>query len=100
MKKISALFCGLTLAAFPFAASAQQSQFKIDKITPNFIETPQYSIGNAAHQETQGGTTKWLEVEVQFESTVDADELTATYYVALNVPGSTTPLVLSGSVTH
>jgi len=100
MKTISALICGLVFAAFPFAASAQQSAFKIDKITPNFIESPQFQIGNAAHQAPQGSTAKWLEVEVQFESAVDADELTVNYYVALSVPTSTTALVLPGSVTH
>lgn len=95
MKTIPALFCGLMLGMLPAVLHAQQQTgFKIDKITPTFIDTPQYQVSNPAHQPQSGPGSKWLEIEVQFEAAADTDELTVKYYVMLN------QVILSGEVTH
>jgi hypothetical protein len=96
MKKLSALICGLLLSAMPSIVHAQAAAgaYKIDKITPAIVPTPQYSAGE---QHSGGGQQpgKWLEVEVQFESLVDiTDEITFKYYILV---GDT---LLSGEVTH
>lgn len=95
MKTLPALFCGLTLALLPSVLHAQgQATFKIDKITPTFIDTPQYQVSNTAHQPQPNQNAKWLEIEVQFEASMDTDELTVKYYVILN------QTMLAGEVTH
>jgi hypothetical protein len=96
MKKLSALLlCGLLLAtASPALHAQQQGQYKIDKITPSFIATPQYQFqGEQRTAPNQEG--KWLEVEVQFESAVETtDEMTVKYYILVN------GTLLAGEVTH
>jgi len=100
MKTLSALFCGLLLSALPVSLHAQQIQpgtFKIDKITPSIIQTPQYQYSGEIRNPAGGQYGKWLEVEVQFESLLDVSELTVKYYVLLNNQAQT---VLYGEVTH
>src|ERR1039458_1859560 len=97
MNKLSALFCGLLLAALPATLHAQaqaQGQYKIDKITPSFIPTPVYQFqGEQRTSPNQEG--KWLEVEVQFESAAEiTDEMTVKYYILFN------GTLLAGEVTH
>ena len=96
MKIITALFFGLMLAVTPSAlhAQVQNGAYKIDKITPTFVNTPEYQAGSMIHQEPNPAG-KWLEVEVQFESKVDlTDELTIKYYVLIN------NILVTGDVTH
>ncbi len=61
MKTITALFFALMLVATPSAlhAQAQASSFKIDKITPNFVNTPEFQAGSMIHQEPNP-VGKWL----------------------------------------
>ena len=97
MKKLPVLFCGLLLVALPSMLRAQEAQSKIDKITPSLIQTPEYQFnGEKRNIPNQGGmSTKWLEIEVQFEAAPEeTDELTVKYFVMI---GQT---VLSGDVTH
>jgi len=82
------------LAVFALVTGAfARNDYTINKISTNFILTPQISftpntIGNPAPQ-------LWLAVEVQFSSNVDfTDELEFKYYVYMD------DKCASGSVTH
>lgn len=92
MNKIPALLLVLLLALLPSTLRAQAA-YKIDKITPAFPQTPDYQIPSAPHQEPNP-MGKWLEVEVQFETPQDTDEMTVKYYVVVNGK------LLAGEVTH
>jgi len=75
-------------------ARAAGEDYKITKISPAVIITPDYNyIGD--QRRIPGPFAQWLEIEVQFESYVDfTDELTFRYYLLF--AGN----LLSGEVTH
>jgi hypothetical protein len=85
---------GLLGLAASVRGQGAASGFQITKITKNMITTPQYSY-SGAQQYQANQREQWLEVEVEFASTVEvADELTFKYFVAINGK------VLTGEVTH
>jgi hypothetical protein len=92
MNKIPALLLVLLLALLPSTLRAQTG-YKVDKVTPTFVQTPDYQIPSAPHQEPNP-VGKWLEVEVQFEVPQDTDEMTVKYYVVVNGK------LLAGEVSH
>src|ERR1700736_5936906 len=75
-------------------AQAAGAQYQVTKITKNLITSPQYTY-SGAEQYVANQRDKWLEVEVEFNSTAEfTDELTLRYFILVN--GS----VLTGEVTH
>jgi hypothetical protein len=94
MNKITALLCGLLLAVCSTAATAATGDYKIDKVTLSLLPTPQITF-TGEQRTVPTKDSKWLEVEVQFQSNVDVtDEMTFKYYVLV---GQT---LLVGEVTH
>jgi hypothetical protein len=88
------LACATMLAAGIAAASAQNRDFQLTRITKNLITTPQFTY-TGAQQYTTNQRDRWLEVEVEFVSIPEfTDELTFKYYILLNGK------LLTGEVTH
>jgi hypothetical protein len=97
-----------TLFALSICASvhAQNTDYKILKIEPDFLESPAYS---GVRYDKRGTRAKdWLEIEVTFEwqprlrDPRYTDELTFNYYILLKNKSSQYPqgTLLVGSVTH
>lgn len=90
MKKASIFLLALvTLATGSFA----RDDYSINKITANFVHTPQYSFsGDVRSSPPQ---QLWMEIEVEFKSYVEyTDELTFKYYIYFEKK------CLTGTVTH
>ena len=93
--------CFIITGAFLFAAAvsvmAQQRagvDFQLQKITTNFISSPQFTY-TGAEQFQADQRERWLEVEVTFASTPEfTDELTLKYFILFNGK------LLTGEVTH
>jgi len=84
----------MTVSIQAQATAAAAGGFQVTKITKSMITTPQYSY-SGAQQYQANQREQWLEVEVEFASTVEvADELSLKYFVAINGK------VLTGEVTH
>ncbi|HEY5742383.1 MAG TPA: Amuc_1102 family pilus-like protein [Terrimicrobiaceae bacterium] len=88
---------------------AQNTDFKIQKIEPDFLHSPGYTGPQYDKRGTRG--KDWLEVEVTFEWQPPqrakdrepryTDELTFNYYILLkNKPPQAHETLLVGSVTH
>jgi hypothetical protein len=106
--------CKLLTVAMIFgalsASHAQQhnSDFKINKITPEFVTTPEYSINYGPKNKKVSKNKDFLEVEVSFDwqprdkKPDFLDELTFNYYILLNNKSRENPreTLLTGTVTH
>jgi len=99
----------LLQTATPNAAAQAgiNQEFKIDEITPSFVNTPDYNLGSGPSKRTQ--SAEWLEVEVEFSWEPSqqpeipyVDELTIKYYILLNNKSKEYPqgALLVGEVTH
>ena len=105
MNKLSALSCALLLAALPstlHAQAAQADQYRITKILPALIATPQYTVtGDPRPAAVQSANTKWLEVQVQFQAAPDnTEEVTFKYYIFIKGTAAAEGTLLTGEVTH
>ena len=90
--------------------SAQQSNtdFKIAKITPDLVTTPDYSFTLGPQGKKVSKNKEWLEAEVSFDwqprnpKPEFLDELTINYFILLNDKSRENPqgTLLTGSVTH
>lgn len=68
--------------------------FKITKVTPNFISSPQFTY-TGAEQFVADQRDRWLEVEVTFAAAPEfTDDLTLKYFILFNGK------LLTGEVTH
>ena len=105
-------FLVLTLGAV-IVAQAQQplnSEIKITKIEPAFVDSPKIQGGTYIKRPGAGRPVQWIEVEVTFDRIPSpkavskfAEELTFNYFILLKNQLSTTekkPTMLTGSVTH
>ena len=87
--------------------SKPNTEFKILKIEPNFLESPKYS-GSGFDKKSPRSKPSWLEVEVTFEwkpprtGPKYTAELTFNYYILLKSKSQQYPQgpLLVGSVTH
>ncbi|HEY5777123.1 MAG TPA: Amuc_1102 family pilus-like protein [Terrimicrobiaceae bacterium] len=99
---VPALFA-ITVCAF---GQAQNTDYQILKIEPQFLESPAY--GGARYDKRGAKAKEWLEVEVTFEwqprlrDPKYTDELTFNYYILLKNKSPLYPqgTLLVGSVTH
>lgn len=108
MKKVLTLLTAACTFGLLSGAHAQTAQeFEITKVTPEFIKSPDYSIGSGPNKRTK--SEEWLEVEVEFSWTPRnpqevpyLDDLTINYYILLNNKDQKNPKgsLLTGQVTH
>src|SRR5439155_25708510 len=91
------LICAIIASAVGTTAIAQPRaavDFQLQKITTNFISSPQFSY-TGAQQYQADQRERWLEVEVTFSSAPEfTDELKLKYFILVN--GN----LLTGEVTH
>ena len=102
----------LTLGTVSLAQAQQplNSEIKITKIEPLFVESPKISGPAYTKRAASGRAAQWIELDVTFDRVLAsktspkfADELTFTYYILLNNQLTTEdkkPTMLTGSVTH
>jgi len=102
------------LLASTVAAQQLNTDFKVTKITPEFVTTPEYSFTLGPKGKRAGKNKDWLEVEVSFDwEPADRrpadrkprflDEITIEYFILLdNADRQDNPdgTLLTGSVTH
>jgi len=109
MKTLRILSILFTLSTLPSAqAQSASTDFKINKIAPDLVITPEYSVNFGPKNKKVPKNKEWLEVEVSFDwqprekKPEFLDELTLNYYVLLNNKSRETPdgTLLTGSVTH
>jgi hypothetical protein len=89
-------------------AQAINTDFKIAKITPDLVTTPEYSVSFGPKNKKVSKNKDFLEVEVSFDwqprdkDPAFLDELTFNYYILLNNKSRENPegTLLTGSVTH
>lgn len=92
MKTFPALF--ISLIAFAASTFAAGMDYKITKITPALVKTPQIQF-QGEQRRTPPMQQQWLEVEVEFQVQPDiTDEVTFKYFIWVG------DKVLSGEVTH
>lgn len=95
MKRI--LICAIIASAMATTAMAQPRaavDFQLQKITTNFISSPQFTY-TGAEQYQADQRERWLEVEVTFASAPEfTDELTLKCFILFNGK------LLTGEVTH
>jgi hypothetical protein len=103
LKIIIAVLFAVNIPAF---GQPPNTDYKILKVEPNFLESPSYS---GPRYDKRGARAKsWLEVEVTFEwqprlrDPKFTDELTFNYYILLKNKSPQYPVgtLLVGSVTH
>jgi hypothetical protein len=104
------LVTAILAATLPLVAHAQQAntEFKITKITPDLVTTPEYNFSFGPKGKKVAKNKNFLEVEVSFDWQPRAakpeflDELTFNYYILLNNKDRENPqgTLLVGSVTH
>lgn len=84
----------LPLVVFALAATSfGRDEYQIMKVQPSVIRTPEFTF--TGDQRRSGKSEQWLEVEVEFRSSVEeTDELTFKYYILL------AGKCLTGEVTH
>jgi hypothetical protein len=108
MKKPS-LAALLTLLALATGAAQQaNTDFKISKITPDMVTTPDYNYSFGPKGKKVSKNKDFLEVEVSFDwqprqkKPEFLDEVTVNYYILLNNKSRENPqgTLLTGSVTH
>ena len=91
------LICAIIASAVGTTAMAQARaavDFQLQKITTNFISSPQFTY-TGAEQFQADQRERWLEVEVTFASAPEfTDELTLKYFILVNGK------LLTGEVTH
>jgi len=99
----------LMLVAFAATLFAQQSDdFRIVKITPDLVTTPEYSVNYGPKNKKVSKNRDWLEIEVSFDwqprnkDPQFLDDLTIDYFVLLNNKSKEYPkgALLTGSVAH
>ena len=84
MKKLTALLCGLLLAALSSTVTAAPGDFKINKVTVSLVPTPIIQF-TGEQRESPSRTAQWLEIEVQFQAApLTTDEATFKYFVQIN----------------
>jgi hypothetical protein len=84
----------LFLTDLACAQARPGTDFRLTKITKNFVSTPQFTY-SGAEQYQANQRDRWLEVEVEFAAAPDfTDELTFKYFILLN------GRLLTGEVTH
>ncbi len=94
MRTCTAALASLLILAASAMPSFGRADYVIKKIAPAVDLSPAISF-NFGPQHPQGQAQQWLEVEVQFQSTVPwTDELTFKYYILL------AGKCLTGEVTH
>jgi hypothetical protein len=88
----------LTGSAWAQGGGSRDGDFRIVRLTPAFVDTP--DIQGGKKQGVMGGTpTKWLRVEVEFSSAPDwADNVDLRWYI--QTAGDKNPVVFADSVTH
>jgi hypothetical protein len=95
MKRI--LICTIIASAMATTAMAQPRaavDFQLQRITTNFISSPQFTY-TGAEQYQADQRERWLEMEVTFASAPEfTDELTLKYFILFN------GRLLTGEVTH
>lgn len=106
VKRLLWVTIGLCLASAQQVVLAQAgdeggkaSEFRIRKVSPEFIATPDVTSGYSKRGVIGGTPTKWLRVEVEFDSSPEwSDNLEFKWYIA--VAGDKKPVVFADSVTH
>ena len=96
------------LLTAPLYAQQLNPDFAINKITPEFVSTPDYQFSMGPTGKKSGKGKDFLAVEVNFgwqprqKKPEFLDELTLNYYILLNNKDRENPkgTLLSGSVTH
>lgn len=104
------LVAAVVLLAGLSAAKAQQpnTDFKIVKITPELVTTPEYTFNLGPKNKKVQKNKDWLEVEVSFDwqprlkKPEFQDDLTFNYYILLGNKDRENPkgTLLTGAVTH
>ena len=90
---ISAIFLSIIIQT-AMAQPRAGLEFQLQKITTNFISSPQFSY-TGAEQFQADQRERWLEVEVTFSAAPEfTDELTVKYFILFNGK------LLTGEVTH
>ncbi len=104
-KRLLGWLVGVVLAGSVHPLLAQEeggvraAEFRIRSVKPDFVATPDVSSGYSKRAVNAGTPTKWLRVEVEFDSTPEwADNVEFRWYIA--VPGDKRPVVFTDSVTH
>ena len=86
----------LAIAAFGFHALAQApagpGSVKLGKVQPAVVKTPEFNLTSGPQKRSK--SADWLEVEVEYETKVDIDELT--FKFTLQIEGK----LLDGEVTY
>jgi hypothetical protein len=110
MMKTAALLTVLGLLSSLTLANAQQANtdFKISKITPDTVTTPDYNYSFGPKGKKVSKNKEFLEVEVSFDwqprqkKPEFLDEVTINYFILLNNKSRENPqgTLLTGSVTH
>ena len=84
------------IAAFGFHAFAQApagpGSVKLGKVQPAVVKTPEFNLTSGPQKRSK--SADWLEIEVEYETKVDIDELTFKY--TLQIEGK----LLDGEVTY
>jgi len=94
--KRTILICAMIAAAIAAVMAQPRAavDFQLQKITTNFISSPQFTY-TGAEQYQADQRERWLEVEVTFSSAPEfTDELTLKYFILVNGK------LLTGEVTH
>ena len=94
--KRTILICAIIAAAIAAVMAQPRAavDFQLQKITTNFISSPQFTY-TGAEQYQADQRERWLEVEVTFSSAPEfTDELTLKYFILVNGK------LLTGEVTH
>lgn len=100
-----AAFGGMAVAQDPHPVE-DAATYKIDKIEPALIDSPEINVGN--YSKNTKSTAKWLEVDLTLER-IDRNDssfsgvVVVSYFILLNnastQPGRK-PTLLTGSITH
>lgn len=98
----------MACAMSPLFAQKANTEFQINKITPDLVTTPEYSINYGPKNKKVSRNKEFVELEVSFDWQPKAkepkflDDLTINYYVLLNDKTRENPkgTLLVGAVTH
>jgi hypothetical protein len=108
MKLLSLLSLCAAMATATVTAQPVNTEFKIVKITPDLVTTPEYNINFGPKSKKVPRNKEFLEVEVSFDwqpreaKPEFLDEVSFNYYILLNDKSRENPkgTLLTGSVTH
>jgi hypothetical protein len=97
---VSGALSETAFAQYSGGEGAKEGEFRIRTVEPRFVDTPDVPTGSFPKRGVVGGTpTKWLRVEVEFDSTLPwADNVETRWYVL--VTGEKRPFVFTDSVMH